>query len=891
MRFWTTFILFILFQIAYQPIFGQTRNLTGVVKDSLGNPVENANVIAKPSEESTSTLKFFITDFKGRYKLTLDKKPNYRINVSYIGYQDQSFIYKSSDSTRIHNFILKPKNENLKEIVIKYDYQPLIIKKDTLIYDVDAFTNGTEEKLKDQLNKLPGVEVGEDGSVKVQGKTVTNFMVEGKSFFGGGTKLGVENIPANAVDKVEVIDHFTKVGFLKKVSDSDQLAMDISLKKDHKKFIFGNAEGGLGNRDFYLAKTALFYYTPETNMSFIGNLNNIGESTFSYKDLNRFQGGVSTFLNHRKNLSNLYSFTLDNKNVLKNKTQFAGLNFSKTLFHGLDANGFFIFSKSIMDSKNQTETEYLQTETFEDRQEKSNQRSLLGLGNIKLDYKPNENEQWYYNIHYQASNNDLKDFLRSKVSGNLQNKFNTFQNADNSALKQYLEWHKSYSENQKSSLVINHVFEKEKPKLSLFSNQAFFEGLLPLQNDENYNVNSIKSIKRNSLDGLFKYYWLLNDFNAIYVDLGDSYIHTKLTTKEEQVLTDGPINGFANNGFGNNLDYQLNDLYLNIKYKFKIGDWVNTPGLYLNYYSLKNQQQEDIDRTYSKVLLEPHLKSEFDFNDSEKLILTYDFSNTFPDSGQLANNFTLENYNSIYKGNALLKNERYHSASLRYSKLRVYNDFTVNANLNFSKRTKNIRNRITLNGIDQLSTPILTNDPETSLAFIGFMTKKIYRFKLGFTTNLSWYNYIQEINEKKVSSQRNYQVFGFELRTDYKKWPYAKISYNKNFNALSGFTNSHYQSDEFSAEIHYEIVKNFILKTDYDFFSNKNPNGQWDSYNIANASLRYRKTNSHFGFRLIVNNLFDVRRKTSNSFSDFFIRGYTQYILPRVILVSVDYKI
>ena len=94
------------------------------------------------------------------------------------------------------------------------------------------------------------------------------MLVEGKSFFGGGSKLAVENIPADALDKIEVIDHFNQVGFMKKVSDSDELAMNVKLKKDKKKFIFGDIEAGAeiaNDNGYYLAHAGLFYYSPKTN--------------------------------------------------------------------------------------------------------------------------------------------------------------------------------------------------------------------------------------------------------------------------------------------------------------------------------------------------------------------------------------------------------------------------------------------------------------------------------------------------------------------------------------------------------------------------------------------------------------------------------------------------
>ncbi|EKT3967026.1 hypothetical protein JE952_000964 [Flavobacterium psychrophilum] len=142
--------------------------------------------------------------------------------------------------------------------------------------------------MKEILEKLPGVEVDKNGGVTVQGKKVTKMMVEGKSFFGGGSKLAVENIPADALDKIEVIDHFNQVGFMKQVSDSDDLAINVKLKEDKKKFVFGDIEAGVelaGNNGFYLGHAGIFFYSPKTNISYIGDSNNIGKSTFAFDDL------------------------------------------------------------------------------------------------------------------------------------------------------------------------------------------------------------------------------------------------------------------------------------------------------------------------------------------------------------------------------------------------------------------------------------------------------------------------------------------------------------------------------------------------------------------------------------------------------------------------------
>ncbi len=236
--------------------YAQTIVFKGVVKDSLQNPLSFTNIIAKP-KDVTKNMSFAITDEQGRYRLELTKSNIYTISISYIGYEKTEFeIIPIQNTTK--NITLKEAKNQLDEVVIEL---PIRVKQDTIIYNTDKFINGSERKLKNVLKKLPGVEVDKKGGVTVQGKKVTKLLVDGKKFFNGGTKLGVENIPANAVDKVEVIDNYNEVAFLKNISDSDEMAMNIKLKEDKKRFLFGDVEAGKGNKEFYKTNANLFYFS------------------------------------------------------------------------------------------------------------------------------------------------------------------------------------------------------------------------------------------------------------------------------------------------------------------------------------------------------------------------------------------------------------------------------------------------------------------------------------------------------------------------------------------------------------------------------------------------------------------------------------------------------
>ena len=122
---------------------------------------------------------------------------------------------------------------SLEEVLIEQK-MAVVVKEDTIVYRTDQFKTGDERKLKDILEKLPGVEVDREGNVKVKGKPVTKLLVDGKTFFTGDEKLGVNNIPSDAVDEIEAIDDYQEVSFLKGLKESDKMALNIKLKEGKK---------------------------------------------------------------------------------------------------------------------------------------------------------------------------------------------------------------------------------------------------------------------------------------------------------------------------------------------------------------------------------------------------------------------------------------------------------------------------------------------------------------------------------------------------------------------------------------------------------------------------------------------------------------------------------
>lgn len=176
----------------------------------------------------------------------------------------------------------------------------------------------------------------------------------------------------------------------------------------------------------------------------------------------------------------------------------------------------------------------------------------------------------------------------------------------------------------------------------------------------------------------------------------------------------------------------------------------------------------------------------------------------------------MQKYNLVYKGNALLQNERYHTVNLRYLKMNLYRGITWNGMASFTEKVKTIRNEIQLDGINQFNSPILRDDPETNYNVNGFVTKKIYRFSLRINTSLGWYNYFQTLHNAATSNDSNNQEIGVLLKKVPKKWPDFSIGYAKGFGQFSGLTKSNFKRNAVTTDADVTFLKFWTYKFSYE---------------------------------------------------------------------------
>lgn len=875
--------------------YAQQVKVSGKVSDTLQNPLAYANILAIP-ESDNEDIRFAITDDYGSYNLGLSKNQTYKVTASYLGYKPQTIDITTTEQNLAKKFILLENPNQLDEITLNYT-PPITVKKDTITYKVDAFATGEERKLREVLKKLPGVEVDRAGNVTVQGKKVTKVLVEDKTFFTGDSKLAVNNIPADAVDKVEILDNYNAVAMLKGLQDSDDMAMNIKLKEDKKKFAFGDMEVGVGIEDRYLIHPNLFYYSPKTNVNFIGDLNNQGIKSFSFRDYIEFEGGFGKLLDDPNGYFGLYNSDfaqyLNNQDYTANTNQFGALNIRQSINNVTDISGYVISSKSKTDTKSNTLNEYLNNDDpfIEDRTVANTLHNFFTIGKITIDYDPSYDEDFAYNSFVKVTNNDSNG-LTTTLNPSQNNIINTLTDIKGLNLKQNINYSRKLTKDHTGTLEATYNFQNDKPITEWLTNQQILQGLVPLETDDIYNILQTKKSYSHAINAIVKDYWVLNNFNHLYTSVGVNVAINDFYTEDVQLLSDGNINNFNSAGFGNDFGYNFINTFIGLEYKFQIGIATFKPALFSHFYSW-DTKQFDVHQSNSKMLLLPEFTTKLEFSNSEKINFRYSMNARFPSIEQLASNFVLSSFNSVFKGNENLENQLHHSVNMSYYKFSLFKNLNLNFNTSFNKKVKTVKYVTQLQSIEQYNTTILFEEPENNWSLSGRISKKISKIRYNLSGRFNYSDFYQILNgetnlniSKSVSSTVSAETF-------FKNFPNFEVGYTKDFNNYRSVnTTNNFENDRFFVNVQYDFLKNFIFKADYsyDAYLNKSNNIK-NTFDNANASLFYQVEDSPWGFEINATNLFGTTFKKQNSFNSFLISDSKTFILPRIIMFKVAYKL
>ena len=883
--------------------------LKGIVRDSIGTPLELANIIAI-NQETKALQSYGITDQHGSYRISLSKNTSYNIQVSYIGMKAFKETISIKENDVVKDVILLEDNA-LDAVELTYD-MPVTVKGDTLIYNADSFKNGTERKLEDVLEKLPGVEVNDDGQVEVEGKVVNKLMVNGKDFFDGDTKLGVKNIPSKAVDKIQVLRNYSEVGQLSGVTNNqDNVALNIKLKEGKENFWFGDITAGVGtftDDELYLLQPKLFYYSPKFSLNFIGDLNNLGEQALTRRDLRGFGGGFRAPSRNSGTSINLGDNGLDflttQNNALKVENRLAATNFSYSPSETLDISGFAIFNSSRIVSKESSFIQYINSDLelpTEETEQTSNERSNQGLLKFSLLFKPNINNQLNYDVLGRFSK-DVQDqnFLSSIVGNTSQlDKGTPF------SLTQSLNYYYTLNENNIFAFEAQHIIKDEDPFYNAVlindpnNNDAFdttAEAFGFVTSLDNYNIHQNRRIKTNQIDAKLDYYNILNAKSNINLTLGTVLSKQQFNSNIFQFLDDGlefnPIPTFNNGLVVNDTDYNFTDFYLGTHYTLKTGIFTITPGFSLHAYGNKNTQ---FGRTFQDDFLKilPDLETIIQFKKSESLTLTYQMQNQFTDVTNLAQGLVFNNYSSIQFGEPDIQNALSHNLKLFYRSFNLFNYTNVFAQLSYNKNINQIRNRTDFDNVIRTSTFFNSPFADETVSAGGRVQRTFGKLTASLSTGLNYSKINQLIQGQQSLNERFTQTYRPELSTNFREAPNVRLRYsfivtdnNQGSRSTKFVTNA--PSIGFDAY----IFKKITFQTDYTYTNQDDGINPSESFQTWSASLAFKKgEDSKWEYEIKGTNLLDIDSRISNSANNLSVINSETFIQPRFVSFRVRYEL
>lgn len=868
-----------------------TVTQSGSVIDSLSTAVASATIVARGYDHDD--FKYASSNLEGAYKIDLKLGLRYLLSVRSIGYVTLVDTVSWNKNTTV-NYRLERSKESLDSILIKAR-APLLQKGDTTAYRVEYFLTGDERKARDVLEKLPGVEVDARGNVQVNGKDVTTLMVDGKTFFSGDEKLGVNNIPADVIDEIEIIQNYDPIPFMKQLKETEQIALNIKLKDDKRNFIFGDAGVGLGYEDTYSVNANLFYYSKKLGVNVVSGASNDGKRVFSAQDYMDFEGGASLLLNDSEKYFQLLNSGISNylnrEDFEENTNVVGAANIVSEISPRSTLTAYSVWLNDASSFKTITNRFYPIQNTQERLDSRDNVTALLGLTKIKWQYRKTVKNYWDFSALFRNSISESTLSLISE-SDDLPNRF-TNKDAD---LENYnfdfttshhaqwgensfIEWETTFSNNQNAN---NSIWNFNQPVFSdLIDYEGAADNIFLRQNRSNNNLSIISD---------FDYYWSYGRYSQLNPKLLVEHVKENYETIDGEVFNN-IFRSFQEDNFNNDLDFNSITLGLGLDHFVKKKNQSLRIGFMLNRYRYSSDNFRETSKTNNILRFLPKLEYKISFLKNRKFDFNYYTKVLLPNSNVLADRFRLAGYNSVVQGNSNIEHQYLHQSRVTYSSGSRTVKHLFFSSINYSYRNQSVTSSREFLGIDQVSRYILLKQPNQNFGFSLSSTtlRDNWRFVVKPSYQLSLSNDI--INQDLVKLQINRLKYDLRAISSYNNFVNFKLGFNQSFTQYDGFNDNSFINSVVNLEISHDFNNAWIINSNYNqtYFENVTT-GQRRNYGVANFNLNHRPLKSNWSFDLNAYNIFNAESRLDATFSDFIVNDVETFVLPFRIIFKTSYN-
>ena len=828
----------------------QTFTIQGTVVDSVSKRNLASATISIVKAKDSSLVSFARSNEQGFFSVKSVPVGSYLISISYVGFLQQWIAFKTGKNAVIDlSNIYMLDASSLSTVTVTARRPPVVINGDSIEFNAENFKTAPNAVVEDLLKKMPGIEVDKSGAITVNGKTVTKVFVNGKEFFTGDPKMATRNLPADAIDKIQVYDRKSDQSMFTGIDDgSEETAINLKVKKDRNQSNFGKLTGGGGVPERFDLRGNLNRINNDEQFSIIGSGNNINRQDFSARDFSSFSGGgggrpggggggatisfgggggggggggegVATTISGGGNYSNVFNDKRTDFNANLSLSDIDRLNTSNSYTQNLTPGNLF----------NRYDTSSSRS--------KSKQQSI----GTTLDHKVSESFSYKLTPSIGSSNNSSFNESSSETFLPDGTKTNSNATASSSATdainfnNTLLLKKKFVKKGRTISSTITNGYNTSNSNGEQYTTQEFFIGGLKVRdsvldqqnlrkgNTMTYSANVIYTEplgKRSLLE--------MNAYLSQSIGSSSRKVFDKNTNGNYDLLNTRLTNEFNSEYTysGGGMNYRTNQR----KFNFASGFAVQNAKLNGENISAKTK----LNQNFKDIL--PSATFRYNFSQTKNLNIDYRTSTNQPSLTQLQPVLYKSNINRQTIGNPDLKRSYQHNVNIRFFSSKVISQKNFFALVNASTTNNSIINydsilpsRVTL------SKPVNVNGAYRVFGSLnyGFGMKKLYsRFNFGLNTglnnNISYTNgLLNTIVTKTFGPSFRYNfTIDEKINLDLT----ARYSFNNTNNQISPALNTNFLTKVFGAEMDNYLPFDFLLNQSFNYTINS---GRAEGFNTA----------------------------------------------------------
>lgn len=865
---------------------GRKGLLKGVLKDSAVHmPLEAATVSLIYLKDSSSGG-MALTKKNGSFLIEDLSFGSYDCYISIAGYTPLvKTITVKADSRMVDldTIFLPRQTKQLDDIIIQS--VPVKVKEDTLEYNAASFKPAPNARLEELLKRLPGLKVERDGSLSFNGEPITQIMVDGKPFFLDDPKVAAKNLPADIVDKVQVIDQRSKENEIRKINDDNtQKVLNLTLKKDKKKGVMGNITAGNGNNNRYTTQANLNFINGERKISILGGANNVNNAGFSGTGI--FVGGRGAGISETRSMGINYKDALNKKKTLTAAASY-----------------FYGKSDNISEQSSFRQNLLLDSSFFNQRNSTSRQKNFNHRINADIEFKPDTLNYLHMSANISINHSSGNSFNQSNITDD-------DSAAINSSVQDYTNTGKGYNVGANINYVKSFHTKGQFLSVTVSLNNSF-------NRSENFSHSVIDYFKTAIIDTIRRR--TMSDNGVTSYNINFSYAHPL----GKGYFIETNFNRNENVNFSDRLTYDFNtttrefDLLNtglsshthNINITYNYGGGIRSNQKKYNWYAgLSIQQMEIINRSEIRDSLieasmpfknyRPTASFNYNFSKTKRININYNGYTRQPTIQQLSPIVDSSNRLFIRYGNPDLKPEFTHRLSANYSN----RDMTKWA-LSVSGAYSYTLNRIaTLNIFDtngvQSSKPVNVNGSFASNGRISLnIPIRNKQFNASFFVSPTYNRDVNFINGERnhtiTKSVSNGITFSFRDKKTFDIYLSLASSYSALTYSVQPNLNTELLGFDADANIEISLPANWRLQLNMDYNQNTFAARR---FNRGVALLNAGISKQFFKSKQLELRLsgFDLLKQNQSYFrtsSENYIEDVRNLVLSQYFLLSLNYNI